>query len=464
MKIQFDHPYTAEEIASITGGKTAARSVIVSALTTNSHEAAPGDLFIALRGEKDDGHRYLKQGIENGASLLLAEEGAPPEMAVLVKDCWKALGDLASAAKQRIAPTTIAITGSAGKTSTKSMIGAVLAKGYRTHITKENQNNFLGLCLSLLSMPQDTKMLVLELGMNHAGEIKALSHLARPDIAVITNIGHAHIGNLGSRAAIAAAKAEIFFGCTTNARCLIPDHEPLLDDLIPPDLSIIHCGHSKESDCYYEDLRMGSNTTVANYTYQGNPMGEILIPGIGAHLADCATFAVALGHELGISNREIRVALSQVQMPPMRQQILHWNGITIIADCYNASPESSIAASYTLKAISNEQGGKSLALLGDMRELGELSRPLHEAVGESYAIRGIDYLFTFGAAALHIADGARHAGMPESHILCNPDPANPTASVKQIKSVLARGDALLIKAARSMTAERILNILLQQEE
>ncbi len=460
MRIRLDHTYTAEELAHVTNGKTLGKGAGVTHLTTDSREVEPGDLFVALRGETIDGNRYVADAARRGASILLAERDSDSAACtVCVPDTWQALGLLAGAARARIAPTVIGITGSAGKTTTKNMIAAVLESGFRTHKTQKNQNNFLGLCLTLLSMPADTEMLVVEMGMNHAGEIAALSHIATPDIAVITNIGRAHIGNLGSRAGIAAAKAEILQGCSPGALCLIPAGEPLLEKAIPDGLHIMRIGERPGCDCRYKTVSMGSNTTLADFLCHTVSYEAIPLPGIGRHLTICAAFALTIGQTLGIPHGKICRALSTVKNEAMRQEIIRKHGITMIVDCYNASPESTRAAAQTLCTMAHETGGRGLALLGDMLELGEETRRLHEEVGTYYAKQGVDLLFTFGAAAENIGTGARRAGMPAEHIYSNPDPASPQASAAQINAVLRPGDVLLLKASRAMASERILSYL-----
>ena len=182
---------------------------------------------------------------------------------------------------------------------------------------------------------------------------------------------------------------------------------------------------------------------------------------MGKHLTVCAAFAIAIGQTLGVSQNQIRHALSTAKNEAMRQEVVRRNGITILMDCYNASPESVYAVCDTLISMARENNGRTLALLGDMLELGEETRRLHEEVGAYYAQKGIDMLFTFGAAAENIAVGARRAGMPDSRIFSNPNPAEPMVSAAQINSVYRVGDVLLLKASRTIAAERILAFLQQ---
>lgn len=459
MRIRLDHPYHADEIAAITHSTAPKSEVTVTHLTTDSREVKEGDLFIALRGEIENGNRYISAALSAGAALILCEEARTEAPCLTVHDCEAALCALGRYARKRIAPTVIAITGSTGKTTTKNMVAAVLATTFRTHKTQGNQNNLLGVCLTILSMPADTEMIVIEMGMNHEKELEALSLLAEPDITVITNIGQAHIGNLGSRARIADAKCEIFSGCAPGALCLYPVDEPLLESRIPAHIVGMRIGAGAQSDCSFSEPTMGSNTTVCDLFCHTVSYHGITIPGTGRHLAEDAAYAVAIGQTLGVTPARIRRALATVQNDAMRQQILTQNGITILLDCYNASPESMKAACATLYRLSQEERGRCLALLGDMLELGAETSRLHEAVGAHFAAQKIDYLFTLGAAAENYAIGAARAGMPKDHIFTNPTPMAYAVSAAQIEKVLQAGDVLLIKASRALHAENILPLL-----
>ena len=459
MRIRLNRSYTAKEIATVTGGHTDA-GCMVDHLTTDSREVREGDLFVALRGEHADGNAYLSKAMASGASLLLCEgQDDFPSGCIAVPDAWAALAALAKHARDEIRPTVIAITGSTGKTTTKNMVSAVLESSFQTHKTACNQNNLLGLCLTLLSMPPKTEMLVVEMGMNHAGEIAMLSRLASPDVAVITNVGHAHVGNLGSRERIADAKCEIFLGCAPGALCLFPADEKLIEERLPRGLTAMRTGESEACDCSFKNLTLGGNTTVADFTCHAVRHAAVSLPGCGRHLAQDATYAIAIGQTFGVPQAKIRRALATVQNDGMRQELMRKNGITVIVDCYNASPESMRAAADTLMSMAKEKNGRSLALLGDMLELGEETRLLHEQVGEYYAKSGVSFLFTLGAAAENIATGARRQGLAGSRIFSNPDPTDKQASAAQINRILRPRDVLLIKASRALAAEEILYLL-----
>lgn len=460
MRIKLDHTYTSHEIAEITRGRCNFQTTVTH-LVTDSREVREGDLFVALHGDRDDGHAYLGEAQKNGASILLCEEAHVYQggCTVKVKSTEDALARLAAAARERINPTTLAITGSVGKTTTKNTVAAVLSTHFRVHKTYGNFNNLLGVCLTLLSMPADTEILVCELGMNHAGEIDRLSRLVSPDIAMITNVGTAHIGQLGSRAAIARAKLEILEGCRDGALYLFPGDEPLLSPPKAKRLLSVKIGKDRTCHGWYENAEARDGCVTADFVCNATYYPSVKIPGIGLHLASCATFAIMIGQILGLTPKEICKGLLSLPKEEMRQRVIRLGDCTVIEDCYNASPESVQAALRTLVSTAKEQNGRALALLGDMLELGIETRILHEQVGWACADAGVDLLFTFGAAAESIAVGAAKKGMRETSIFHNPNPSAPDISATQILDALQKEDVILIKASRALAAERIIDAL-----
>ena len=455
MRIKLGHFHTAKDVASALGLPPPREEIFFEHLTTDSREVEEGDLFVCLRGERYDGHAYKEEARRRGASLVLCEDGHTEERSLSVPNTQNALAALAKAARNAIAPTVIAVTGSVGKTTTKDMIAATLGAEYATHKTEGNHNNLLGLSLTLLSMPPKTRYRVTELGMNHAREIAALAAIARPDIAVITNVGRAHIGELGSREAIARAKLEILEGCAPGTVYLFPAEEKLL---APPSHAAtvafpIAKGRGPDN-AYFDIFPEGTHTRFSldfrRWRYEG-----LRVRGVGEHIAACAAFAVCIGDLLGVSHEGIERALLDYEGGRMRQEIFSIGSITVIEDCYNASPESMDASIAVLIHIAEKNHGRAFALLGGMRELGEQTVPLHRALGHACAIGGIDYLFPFGQEAKEIAHGARTGGMPKDRIVENADENTPQRSAKEIASRIRAGDVLLIKASRALRAERV---------
>ncbi len=457
MRIQLDHPYTAAEIGRILSVLTRATGNVTH-LTTDSREVKPGDLFIALRGERQNGNHYIKEALARGARMAIAEELWEREDVIAVEDSTIAIQKLAAAARTRLSPTVIAITGSVGKTTTKDMIAAVLSRKYRTHKTEGNENNHLGLSFTLLSMPANTELAVVELGMNHAREIAALSCIARPDLCVITNVGTAHIGNLGSRSAIARAKMEILEGCEPATPYLYPADEPLLAPPCHATTVPLAVGDREGFDAAYLHVREEKGHTVADFLCGRRLYRDVRLAGRGRHLAAAAAYAVFLGDLFGVPEEDIRAALQET-VTAGRQEINESGGVTWINDSYNASPESVEAA---LDLLSMTGSGRHIAVLGDMLELGRETRTLHERVGRRVAESGVDLLFTFGAAAEEIAGGAITAGMPVRSIIRTPDPTAHALLAARLSSLLKEGDTVLLKASRGMAAERIFEAIVRK--
>ena len=455
MRILLNRTYITTDTADITGGIAHGALRCANALTTDSREVERGDIFVALRGENFDGHRYLSEAMARGAAFLITEEEpTAPYPSVCVKDSYAALTALAREVRERVSPTVIAVTGSVGKTTAKNMIAAVLSTCFRVHKTEGNHNNLLGVSLTLLAMPQDTEILVAEAGMNHAGELAELSALLCPDMAVITNIGRAHIGNLGSRENIARAKLEILLHAVPGAFLLCPEDEPLLTRHIGC-YRRITVGTGSATDCRYDKC----TGEYADFYFRKKHYPKMHLPSLGAHTAYGACFAVALGDMFGLCEDEIRTGLCSTPSDSMRGEGRYVGGICLVCDCYNAAPESVKAA---LVLLGERSGTRKIAVLGDMLELGEYTRALHEEIGEFAAKSGIDYLFTFGAAAQHYASGARRVGMTENYIFENPNPCRPEVTAEALLSVLRDGDTVLFKASRAIKAERIAEQIIEK--
>lgn len=457
MRIRLDHPTSADEIAALSGGVSLSHATVTH-LTTDSREVEPGDLFVALEGENGDGHHYLSQARKKGAALLFCRRMvSPPPEAVLVPDTADALAAWAGNYARAVAPTVIAVTGSVGKTTTKDMIASVLGTSYPTHKTAGNFNNRLGVSLTLLTMPRASAFLVAEAGMNHAGELTVLSEMLRPDIAVITNIGLAHVGHLGSRAAIAHAKMELLSHCRPGALCLFPAEEPLLRPVWESAVTPLPISAEGNGDCAVTDIRPGDEETRFSFRLGQTCLRDLIVPGTGRHLALCAAFASAVGLINGVPPDRIRRGLLARKDEETRETVRRIGSVTVIEDCYNASPESMKAAAAAL--TTRAHGARTVALLGDMLELGSETRRLHEEIGACFAAMGLGLLVTFGAAAGNYARGARDSGMPEDRILEIPDPADHAGAARALAARLRPGDILLVKASRALRAERIVTLL-----
>ena len=440
------------------------RDAAVRSITTDSRDTESGSLFVAIKGDRFDGNDFIKQAIARGAEAVVAERmpfGMDPgeeERVILVKDSVAALGKLAKAYKERICPKTIAVTGSVGKTTTKEFIYAVCASKYLTHKSDGNFNNEIGMPLSLLSMPETTQVCVLEMGMSQAGEIARMTRVAEPDIAVITNIGNSHIENLGSRENICRAKLEIVEGMSEKGCVILNADEPMLfaqKGKLKQKIIFVSMSNP-QADYRALNIREYEDNTDFDLVAGGRVVTNIHIPTIGLHNVFDAAFAFALGEQIGLSDDDIKRGLASFRNTGMRQNIYEYNGYTLIEDCYNAGPESMKAAVDVLIKLAEKNGVSSVAVLGDMRELGDYSKQLHMEIGRIVASKRVTNLVTFGREAENIALGAiNHAYKPDN-ISINNNIENPAGAARAIYELAGKGDAILFKASRAVRLERVI--------
>ena len=482
MKTQFDLlTHTTDALADIVGGTVIrAGGTCHKGLITDSRIAEPGNIFLALRGENADGHNFIGGAVRGGATCVIAERVAEETMRVLpdgcavilVPDTLAALGALGRWYMLRTNPYVIAVTGSVGKTTTKQMIHAVLASALPAMRTEGNYNNEIGLPLTLMQLTENDRIAVLEAGMSFAGELHRLSHICTPDTVVITNIGTSHIENLGSREGIRDAKLEMLDGMKPGGTVILNGDEPLLtekkDDILARGFTPIYI--AKENPCadyLAENIRMTTQdcTFDMRRTADGTVISDLHIPVTGAHNVGNAMAAYLCGISRGMCDADIRRGLDAFENTGMRQKIFDHDGITVIEDCYNASPESMEAALRVLRTLSTEQrGGRAVAVLGDMKELGTYAPRLHKRVGRFLGELGIDMLITVGELASDIAAGAVIGGMSEEHILSFPDAddAHIPAIANALRARLSENDTVLFKASRAMALERIVNALIKE--
>ncbi len=432
-------------------------------ISTDSRTADKGDVFIALRGENFDGHRFITQAAEAGCAFAVVE--AVPEGCVLpciiVDDTTKALGRIARAYKQLFHTISVAVTGSVGKTTTKEFIYSVLDTKYKTNVTKGNFNNEIGLPLTLFGLTSLHKALLVEMGMNHKGEISHLSKIAEPDISVITNIGSAHIENLGTRESIRNAKLEIIDGMKPGGILILNGDEPLLREVKTDGICKIFVGVETEGCTYKaENVRLFDNHILFDIRmHDGEIMNDVMVNVIGRHNIMNALIACVCGILLGIPEDKIRDGLLNFTPAAMRQNFIEKDGYTVIEDCYNASPESMKAGLEVLCHTAEKRHLRPVAVLGDMLELGAVSDDAHFAIGERVASAGIEKLITFGNAAKSIARGAVSCGMDENAITVLDSSAPIEENTEKIRVLIRKGDAVLFKASRAMALERIIALL-----
>ena len=387
MKTQFDSLlFTTRSLAAIVGGTIIREGhSSQSGLVTDSRIVAPGNIFLALRGENADGHNFIGGAVSRGAACIIAERVAEETMRAMPDDCavilvpntLYALGALGRWHMLRTSPHVIAVTGSVGKTTTKQMIHAVLSASLPAMRTEGNYNNEIGLPLTLMQIRPEDRIAVLEAGMSYPGELHRLSLICTPDTVVITNIGTSHIENLGSREGIRDAKLEMLDGAKPGAAVILNGDEPLLTEKKEEILArgrrpVYIAKENPEADYLAENIRMTPHdcTFDMRNTADGTLISDLHIPVTGAHNVGNAMAAYLCGAAQGMTDADIRRGLDAFENTGMRQKIFDHNGYTVIEDCYNASPESMEAALRVLHTLAREKGGASVAVLGDMKELG----------------------------------------------------------------------------------------------
>lgn len=459
--------FTIGEIAEITGGSIVGDPArVISSVSTDSRDLSDNTLFAAIKGENFDGHDFIASNTNNGAKYALCEripEGGilNDSSLVVVPDTITALGKLAHAYLSELSPNVVAVTGSVGKTTTKEFIYAVLSEKFRAHKTEGNFNNELGLPLSVFSMKKDTQAAVFELGMSFKGEISYLSKIACPKIAAITNIGNSHIENLKSRENICAAKLEILDGLEADGYIILNADEPLLfaqkNRLIQK--TIFVSMKNPAADFRALNVRTYDDYSIYDLVLPGRVITNIQIPAIGTHNVLNSVYAFATGLIMGMTDDEIRRGLMKFKNTGMRQNVYEYAGVSIIEDCYNAGPESMKASLDVLADICAKNNCRSIAVLGEMRELGEYSKNLHMEIGKVVAAKKINRLFTFGHDAENIVLGAINHGYPSEQVGINTDTDAPEKVAQAIRSILKPGDTILFKASRALKLERVIEEL-----
>lgn len=430
-------------------------SIYINEVMTDSRKATNNGLFIPIDGDNFDSHNFINQAIENGAIATLWERNKPlpsgfnSEFPVFfVEDTIKALQHLATDYRFMVNPIVVGITGSNGKTTTKDIVSTILASKYKTHATLGNLNNHIGLPLTILSMAPDTEVLVLEMGMNHFDEIDLLSRLSQPDYAIITNIGESHIEFLGSREGIAKAKLEITHGLKEEGTLIIDGDEKLLET-IHTNHHLITCGFGQQNKLKLENVSIKENSTY----FQLSEDESYELPLLGKHHAKNASYGIAVAKQLGMKPDEIKTALLQLNTTSMRfERLTGVNGVSIINDAYNASPTSMIAAIEVIKAM---EGYKNKVLvLGDIFELGEQSRNMHESLSTSITAP-ITALFTLG----NDIKSTNTAVEESNEILQNEHFETISALIEALQPYLNESSLILFKASRGMEFEKIVDKL-----
>ena len=438
----------SEIAASLNGNITA--DCTFEGVYTDSRKPVKGGLFIALEGERFDGHDFIKNAGADGAAAVLCRKEADTHLPVIyVEDTKKALLALASYYRSLFDVKIIGLTGSVGKTTTKEMTALVAAAKYNTIKTQGNLNNDIGMPITLFNIEEETEAAVIEMGMNHSGEISTLTAVSRPDVGIISNVGVSHIENLGSRENILKAKLEILEGMKKGSTLIVNGDNDLLSRVVNDEYNIVFFGIENEN-CHVraEDIVQSADGTYCNILYN-NKKYNTYIPIAGVHNVYNALSAFAAGVYIGVDPVDAAAAIKDYVPAGMRQKTVKKNGITFIEDCYNASPDSVKAGINTLTSLGAE---RTIAVLGDMLELGDYSQTAHSECGKYAAEKAVDVLFAYGKESGYTAQSASDCGVKD--VYCFTD-AQELASA--IAGCLKQGDAILFKASRGMKLENVIS-------
>ena len=443
-------PMTVGQITSAVDGvwlNPSENAPAVTAVCTDSRKLTPGCLFLPWVGERFDGHDFIDAALDGGAAGCLCAR--PPEVLrpdkfyIQVKDTRLALRDLASAYRDQFSIPIVQVTGSVGKTTTKEMIAAVLGARMKVWKTPENYNNDVGTPLTLLGLTHEHQAAVIETGMNHFGEIAYLTAMVKPDIAVISNIGDAHIEYLGSREGILKAKCEIFEHLKKDGLAVLNGDDPLLDTVAVP-FRTVRCGKSQHCQARITDLIDHGVEGVRCTVVTEKNRCTLDIPAPGEHMAYAAAIAAATGEALGLNAEEISRGAASYVPAGSRMRVLRLPGERMILDdCYNANPQSVAAA---LDILARTERDKKIAVLGDMGELGDLGSRAHYNIGALAAMLGIDFVFAIGTGdhAGRIADGTAQSGGNVLYYLTKEE------ALPELRRQLTPGTVMLVKASHAM--------------
>lgn len=444
---------TVEEILKATNGTLIYGSKLeeCESFSKNTKEVKEGDVYIGFKGERFDGGKFYEDALKNGAKGAIINKIDGLEIkrlenkfVIQVDDTVEAVGQIAKLKREKYNIPVIAITGSVGKTSTKDIIYSVVSQKYNALKTQGNMNNHIGMPMTILGL-RDHEALVVEMGMNHFGELSKLTAIAKPTIAVITNVGTAHIGNLGSRENILKAKLEILEGLQQGGTAVINNDNDLLHKWYEENkekIEIHTYGINNSSDVIAEKIELGeekSKFVVKTLSEKVN----IDVPVGGEHFVYNALCGFMVGKVLGLTAKEIQNGISKFELTKKRMDIrVLKNGATLINDSYNASYESMKAS---LKYLSSRTDLRKIAVLGDMLELGDFSKELHEKVGEEVANDNIDVLICRGEFAKNIISKANKNKKTQCILLQNNEEI-----LSKLQEILKEGDGVLIKASNGM--------------
>ncbi|WP_243525491.1 UDP-N-acetylmuramoyl-tripeptide--D-alanyl-D-alanine ligase [Bacillus pseudomycoides] len=448
-----------EKMTNGTGLVEKYAEITVQGVSIDTRKIEKGNLYVPIQGDRFDGHSFVEKAIENGAVATLWKKDVqnPPTNipVIFVEDTLKALQTLAKSYRDQLDVKVIGVTGSNGKTSTKDIVTSLLATKFKVQKTEGNFNNHIGLPLTILSLEENTEMAVLEMGMSSLGEIEFLSKLARPNAAIITNIGEAHLMDLGSRDAIAEAKLEIVSGLQDGGVFVYNGDEPLLTNRVPNmnlAAETVTFGDARANDYYPTSVTL--QATGTHFKMNQAELVTFSLPVLGKHNVYNTLASMAIAKYFGVTWEEMKQGLLTLKMTGMRMEIVKTDsGLTIINDAYNASPTAMEAAFHLMNGL--DGFSKKIVVLGDMLELGDQEVQFHYEVGKLIDPARISYVFTYGKLGAQIAEGAKINFSNERVKAYD----NKEELVKELQSVIDVKDVVLVKASRGMRLEEVITML-----
>ena len=439
-------------------GTEAAKEKTIAEITTDSRKAGKDSLFVAIKGERVDAHKFIPAVFEQGALCVIGEQELedPAGAYIQVDSSLQAIKDIAEFYRKQLDIKVVGITGSVGKTSTKEMIASVLSEKYRVLKTLGNFNNELGLPLTVFRLREEDEIAVLEMGISHFGEMHRLSKIARPDICVMTNIGQCHLEFLGDRDGVLKAKSEIFDYLAPDGTIVLNGDDDKLATLQEvKGIQPIFFGIDSDRMISATQIHSLGLKGIACRICTGQGDFDVTIPIPGYHMVYNALAGTAVGLSLGMTTEEIKRGIEKLESLSGRFHIIETDNYTVVDDCYNANPVSMKAS---LKVLGDALGRK-VAILGDMGELGENEQQLHEEVGVAAGQQGIQLLICIGALSEGMAKAAKETN-PQMEVIHK---QTLEEAIDGLPQYLKQGDTILVKASHFMHFEKIVEVLTKQE-
>ncbi|MGV1024949.1 UDP-N-acetylmuramoyl-tripeptide--D-alanyl-D-alanine ligase [Clostridium perfringens] len=428
----------------------------IKAVSTDTRKIEEGTMFIALKGENFNGNNYVLEAFNKGAKIAIVDEvkcdlnELKEDVALIkVQNTGRALMDLAKFYREKLGLKVVGITGSAGKTSTKDLVAAVLSDKYKVFKTKGNFNNEIGLPLMILELDSTYDVAILEMGMRGLGQIKELAEIASPDLGIITNIGISHIEILKTRENILKAKMEIATFFDKNNTLVVCGNDDFLGALPEAEYKIVKTGVGENFKIGAKNIaleELSSKFTV----YDGEKEEEFSLDMPGEHNISNLMLGIAIAKELGVSFEEMKRGLKNIEATSMRLELIKKDGFSILNDCYNSSP---VAVKSAIDVMKNIEGKRRIAVLGTMRELGHKSEEAHEEIGKYSKENGIEKVLCFGDFSKNIKEGYGEGCTVYE---------NKEELIKDLLNIICDGDIILVKASRSLKFEEITKALLEK--